>query len=347
MSTQPTTLVLGATGSIGYAVTQNLLTRGLPVTILVRNRAKADALFSGAPTLTILEGDVQDADTLKQVAAGKQCIVHGINYPYDEWLSQMEPATRNVVEAASQNQATIVFPGNVYTYGNCKDPIREDSRPAPNTRKGALRVALEDLLEKAAQAGKCRVLTVRLPDFWGPNVLNAGVKPVFEGALQGKALPWLLNADIPHQFVYTPDAAEIMVRLMLRGSRQPYEVWNYGGEVVPSVRWLFGRIAAITGQSLKIKVYPKWLFSVLGLFVPMMRELKEMFYLYENSVVLDDAKVRAEFPDVNETSLDIAITDTLTWFARHQLQQEFAPAIRQTVGTSAAGKHQVLSRSIS
>ncbi|GAA4454445.1 NAD(P)H-binding protein [Nibrella saemangeumensis] len=308
---------------------------------------KAEALFPNAPTLTIVEGDVQDANTLRQIAAGKQFIFHGINYPYDQWFAHMEPATRNVIDAARQNRATIVFPGNVYNYGNANEPIREDSRPVPNSRKGALRVALEDLLARAAQDGACRVLTVRLPDFWGPNVLNEGVKPVFEGALQGKALPWLLNADIPHQFVYTPDAAEIIVRLMLRGNQQPYERWNYGGEVVPSVRWLFGQIAALTGQQLKIKVYPKWLFFVLGLFVPMMRELKEMFYLYENSVILDDNKIRQLFPDFSETPLDQALTDTLTWFARHQLKQEFTPVIRPTEGTSAADRHRVSSPSIS
>ena len=49
MNTQPKILVLGATGSIGYAVTQNLLARQLPVTILVRNRQKAVDLFPDAP----------------------------------------------------------------------------------------------------------------------------------------------------------------------------------------------------------------------------------------------------------------------------------------------------------
>ncbi len=69
--TFPTILILGATGSIGYAVAANLLARHLPVTILVRNRAKAEALFPNQPTLTLVEGDVQDAGLLDQVATGK------------------------------------------------------------------------------------------------------------------------------------------------------------------------------------------------------------------------------------------------------------------------------------
>ncbi|MBC3784093.1 NAD(P)H-binding protein [Spirosoma utsteinense] len=108
------TLVLGATGSIGYAVTANLLARQLPVTILVRNRAKAEALFPDAPTLTIVVGDAQDAALLNRVAIGKTHIFHGINYPYNEWFGNMDTVTQKVIDAAGHQKATIVFPGNIY-----------------------------------------------------------------------------------------------------------------------------------------------------------------------------------------------------------------------------------------
>lgn len=334
MNASPNTLVLGATGSIGYAVTANLLARRLPVTILVRNRAKAEALFPNEPTLTIVEGDVQDAQLLSRVVAGKDFIVHGINYPYDKWFGNMDRATQKIIDAAAlahskRGPATIVFPGNVYNFGNAREPIREDSRPAPVSRKGQLRVELETMLETAANAGQCRVVNVRLPDFWGPNVLNAGVKPIFENALTGKALPWIANADIPHQSVYTVDAAEIIVRLMLRSPNEmanaaPYEVWNYGGTTVPSVRAWFGQISALTGHPLKVQTYSRLMVSVLGIFMPILREVKEMLYLYENTVLLDDAKLRARFPDFRPTPINQALTDTLTWFAEHELKRPFA-----------------------
>jgi nucleoside-diphosphate-sugar epimerase len=333
------TLVLGATGSIGYAVTANLLARRLPVTILVRNWAKASALFPDAETLTIVEGDAQDADLLNQTAANKTHIFHGINYPYNEWFGNMDTVTKKVIDAAAfgvNGKATIVFPGNVYNFGNTHEPIRENSRPNPNTRKGKLRVELEAMLEQAAQAGTCQVLNVRLPDFWGPNVLNAGVRPIFENALTGKALPWLLNVDVPHQSVYTNDAAEIIVRLMLQPTpSKAYTVWNYGGTTHSSVRSWFEQISALAGNPLKIQVHSRFLLTVLGLFMPVMREVKEMFYLYENTVLLDDRTVRTLFPDFYETPMKQALTDTLTWFATHQLNRSFTPAElagqRQTV----------------
>jgi nucleoside-diphosphate-sugar epimerase len=213
-------LVLGSTGSIGYAFAENLISKNTPVTVLVRDVQKASNLFQGNSLVEIVQGDVQDLKLLKRISADKKTIFHGINYPYDKWFSNMDIATEKVIEAASQNQATIIFPGNVYNYGNMP-LIYEGSQQNPCTRKGALRVELEMMLRKASEDGKCKVLNVRLPDFWGPNVLNEGIKPVFVNALNKKALPYIFRTDIPHQMVFTKDAAEIMVRLMQKGLTKP------------------------------------------------------------------------------------------------------------------------------
>ncbi|GAB3940241.1 NAD(P)H-binding protein [Spirosoma harenae] len=338
MKTTANTLVLGATGSIGYAVTANILARQMPVTILVRNRAKAETLFPNQPTLTIVEGDVQDTNLLNQLSVGTDFIFHGINYPYNKWFGHMDTATQKIIDAAAQSRSTIVFPGNVYNFGNAKEPIREETRlnptlPQPCTRKGQLRVEIEAMMEYAAKAGRCRVINVRLPDFWGPNVLNEGVKPIFVNALKGQAMPWLLTADIPHQSVYTKDAAELIVRLMQRawtlGAQSPdnaYETWNYGGTTVSTMRAWFQQITALTGHPLKIKLYSRFVISLLGLFVPVLREVKEMLYLYENTVLLDDEKLLSTFPDFRPTPMKQALTETLKWFSEHELKRPFIPA---------------------
>lgn len=342
MSTHPKTLVLGATGGIGYAITNSLLARHWPVTILVRNRAKAAALFADNTLLTIVEGDAQNTATVDSLAGSADFIVHAINYPYHQWFGRMESVTRSIIEAARPRPnrtlpgrtrpgpATIVFPGNVYNFGNTSQPILPESRPSPCTRKGQLRVELEAMLQQAADAGQCRVLTVRLPDFWGPNVLNEGISPVFLGALTGKPMPWLLNADIPHQSVYTPDAGEVTVRLMEQqwtecltspNKVSAYRVWNYGGTTLSSMRDWFSQITQLTGKPSTVRVYPRWLFSVLGLVNPVMREVKEMLYLYENTILLDDRATLAALPNFRPTPMDQALRDTLRWFAETQLKR--------------------------
>lgn len=306
-------LILGSTGSIGYAFTENLISKNIPVTILVRDPKKAENLFKGSPIVEIIEGDVQDLSLLKQISKDKKYIFHGINYPYNKWYGNMDTATQKVIEAASQNQGMIIFPGNVYNYGNIP-VIKEDSPEKPCSKKGALRVEIEKMLRDAAQAGKCKVLNVCLPDFWGPNVLNEGIRPIFENALNRKALPYMIRTDIPHQLVFTKDAAEIMVRLMQRGITEPYEKYNYGGQIQPDMKSFLNRISRLANAPEKISVHSKWIFSILGLFLPMLKEVKEMLYLFEGTVILDDSKVRKIFPDFRETPLDEAIMETLNWF---------------------------------
>lgn len=48
--------VLGGTGTVGQIVTRNLLSKKVPVTLYVRNPAKAAALFSTDPNLNIVQG---------------------------------------------------------------------------------------------------------------------------------------------------------------------------------------------------------------------------------------------------------------------------------------------------
>ena len=284
-------LILGSTGSIGYAFADNLISKNISITVLVRDVQKASNLFQGNPLVEIVKGDVQDLALLKRISKDKNYIFHGINYPYDKWFGNMDTATEKVIEAASQNQAMIIFPGNVYNYGNLPI-IHEDSPQHPCSRKGALRVELEIMLREAAEIGKCKVLNVCLPDFWGPNVLNEGIKPIFMNALNGKALPTMLRTDIPHQMVFTKDAAEIMVRLMQRGLIKPYENYNYGGFTHPNMKSFLNQISRLANAPKKIQVYPKWMFSILGIFMPVMKEVKEMLYLFENSVILEDSKIR-------------------------------------------------------
>ena len=201
-------LVLGGTGSIGYAFTQELLQHQEQVTLLVRNKQKAQKLFAQWPTLQLIEGDAQDGELLKQLGAEATHIFHGVNYPYGKWQGNMERVTQNVIEAAAINKATIFFPGNIYNFGLIK-VIHEDTPQNPCTRKGAIRVKLEKMLQQAAEQNRCRIITLRLPDFWGPNVMNAGIAPVFKAALAGNPMPWLYRNDLPHQLVYTPDAARV------------------------------------------------------------------------------------------------------------------------------------------
>ncbi|MCJ8165770.1 NAD-dependent epimerase/dehydratase family protein [Pontibacter sp. E15-1] len=309
-------LILGGTGSIGYAFAQELLRQHEPVTLLVRNRQKAEKLFGSHPTLQLVTGDAQDAALLRKLGATATHIFHGINYPYAQWKGHMEAVTQNILEAAEQNKATVLFPGNIYNFG-LATPITEDTPAVPTTRKGAIRERLEQMLRQAAEAGKCRVINLRMPDFWGPNVMNEGIAPIFTGALRGKPMPWLYRNDIPHQLVYTPDAARVFYELVKLQPAAPYALYNFAGEVVPSIKAWQTQIAKEAGTAPKHKLFPGWLFTLMGLFSPNMREITEMGYLWDNTLLLNDDKLRHTLPRLPHTPMPQAIQETLAWHKQH------------------------------
>jgi len=309
-------LILGATGSIGYAFTKTLLENKTSATILVRNKEKATKLFGDNSLLEIVEGDAMDLGKLKEVASGKQFIFHGINYPYDKWEANMDLVTGYVIVAASHNNSTIIFPGNIYEFGNVKE-ITEDMVPNPTTKKGKIRLKLFNMLKNATEEEQCKVIFIRLPDFFGPNVVNGLTERIFGNAVKNKKINWLIRSDVPHQFAYTPDAAKLMYQICLKDNRQNFILYNYASFIVPSFNAFAVEIAKQTGGPSKVQNLPKFVMNLTGMFMPVMRELKENFYLFENSVNLNDEKVRKDFPEFQHTALEQAVSDTLEWFGEN------------------------------
>ncbi|GAB3821617.1 hypothetical protein GCM10028895_24130 [Pontibacter rugosus] len=169
------------------------------------------------------------------------------------------------------------------------------------------------MLQQASEQDTCKVINLRLPDFWGPNVVNEGITPIFKGALAGKPMPWLYRNDIPHQLVYTPDAARVYYELAKLPQLQPYAVYNFAGEVVPSIKQWQAQIAAVAGTVATYKLYPGWLFKVMGVFSPGMREISEMGYLWQHTLLLNDKKLYCALPGFRLTPMPQAIEETLGW----------------------------------
>ncbi len=313
-------LVLGATGGIGYSYTVELLSHNIETTILVRDKEKAIKLFNNNPLLEVIVGDVNNLALLKEISANKEFIFLGINVPYQLWEEQMEQIVSNVIIAAKQNKATILFPENNYAFGNIDKPITESTVPQPSTRKGKLRLRIVDSFKKATERNDCKVIIVRLPDFFGPNVTNALIKPIFEEAINNKPIKWLINADIPHQFAFTPDVSKYFYSLTLESNLPGFFLINYGGFTVSSIKDLSRKISEIQGNPVKVKVAPKFILNTIALFVPEVKELKENFYQFENSIILADDKIKSMYPTVAETNLDTALKITLGWYENNMKQ---------------------------
>ncbi|WP_157418031.1 hypothetical protein [Aequorivita capsosiphonis] len=169
-------------------------------------------------------------------------------------------------------------------------------------------------MKKATERNDCKVIIMRLPNFFGPNVTNALIKPIFEEAIHNKPIKWLMNAAIPHQFAFTPDISKYFHRLTLETDLPNFFLVNYSGITVSSIKNLGEKISVIQGNPKKVKVAPKFLLHLIALFDPEVRELKENFYQFENSILLVDDSLKNRYPEINETTLETALKITLDWY---------------------------------
>ncbi len=213
-----TALVLGATGGIGGEVARQLRDAGWTVRALRRGGEQAMERRDG---MLWIRGDAMDRDAVLAAAHGCSVIVHAVNPPgYLRWAELVLPMMDNTIAAARAQGATIVLPGTVYNFGpNAFPLLHEDSPQDPVTRKGAVRVELEQRLSVASTQG-CRVIVVRAGDFFGPKLGNSW----FSQGLVKPKLPvksvYLPGAKgVGHQWSYLPDVARTMIELLQHRAR--------------------------------------------------------------------------------------------------------------------------------
>ncbi|MBJ6762897.1 NAD(P)H-binding protein [Myxococcaceae bacterium JPH2] len=312
-------LVLGATGGFGLAVTRALIAAGARVRALVRDEARARrALGEDAPRVELRVGDALQAADVSRAAEGCSHLVHAINVPYPEWDTVMERVTTNVIAAARAQRATIVFAGNVYNLAPRYDvPLSEAHPEGPITHKGQLRMRMEHALRDATQTGDVRVLVVRANDYFGPTVRNGGVDPMFLNALARKPLLTLTDPSRAHEMAYVPDVARATVALMGLTDGPAFDVVHVRGFVTPTSRDFLEAVARVAGVPARVRRLPWWLIRLGGLFNGMAREVVEMRYLFENTLLLDDATLKRRVPDFTYTPLEQALRDTLESYRHH------------------------------
>jgi nucleoside-diphosphate-sugar epimerase len=68
------------------------------------------------------------------------------------------------------------------------------------------------------------------------------------------------------------------------------------------------------GQAPKARTLPPFVFAILALFVPIMRELKEMEYQWRMRFDIRSDKFMRAFPSTQVTPHEEAVKETLAWY---------------------------------
>lgn len=312
LTTRPLALILGATGGIGGAVAEALLARGYRVRAMHRNPV---AQSEARPAYEWVKGDAMVASDVLRAATGASVIVHGVNPPgYQNWGQLVLPMIDNTIAAARAVGARILMPGTIYNYGPDAFPLlSEDSPQRPVSVKGGIRVELETRLEQAASDG-VPVILVRAGDFFGP---NAGNNWFAQGlVMPGKPVRFVINPGrrgIGHAWAYLPDMAETFMQLLDRADQLPvFARFHMDGFFDVDGMQMARAIGRAAGKpSLRIWSFPWLLAGLARPFVPLMRELHEMRYLWKCTIRLDNRRLLDRLGAEPRTPLDEAVKTTL------------------------------------
>ena len=300
-------VVVGGTGAIGGAVVEELVRRGHRVRSIGR-RAPA-----GSAAVENRTADVMDRQQAIDAIEGASVVYQCAAPEYTRWLDEFPTLQANVADAAELAGARLVVIENLYMYGPTDGPMTESTPMAATGKKGSLRARLSrELLERHA-AGRLRVAIGRASDYYGPRAVNSAVGEQFFAAIaRGKAPRWLGRLDQPHALSFLPDIAAGLVTLGEHPEADG-EVWHLPvSPALTGAEWS-ERTAAIVGRPVRPSRVTRPMLVALGLFMPLLRELRETLYQWERPWVVDDSKFRAAF-GAGATDVDDGIRRSLEWF---------------------------------
>jgi nucleoside-diphosphate-sugar epimerase len=247
----------------------------------------------------LFPADLSNPAFVDQAVEGSDVVylVVGFDYNLKVWEEKWPTLMRATINACIKHNARLVFFDNVYSYDiNAIPHMTEESEYNPPSRKGAVRKQISQMLMDEVKAGKLMALIARSADFYGPgNDKSFANEMVYKNFLKGRRANWFIDADKKHSFTYTPDAAKATA--LLGNTDDAYNtIWHLptdkntitGREFIE----LFSKEMKVSN---KLVVMPMWMVKLAGIFVPVLKEMREMMYQYDRDYFFDSSKFDKRF----------------------------------------------------
>ena len=286
--------ILGAGGAIGVELARVLPNFTEKIRLVSRNPSPVNGQDE------LVQADLLNSHEVLEAVAGSDVVYLTVGFPYQLkiWKKCWPLCISNVIEACIEHDAKLVFFDNIYMYDqNHLDGMTEETPINPPSKKGKIRSTILRMLQDKIGDGSLTALIARSADFYGPGIRKTSVltEMVFKPYSQGKSANWMGSLNYKHSFTYTPDAARATA--MLGNTDDAYgQVWHLptASNPLTGKEWV-ETIAGQMNMEPHCRVAPKWLVKMLGLFVPLMRELPEMMYQYDRNYVFNSEKFVSRF----------------------------------------------------
>jgi nucleoside-diphosphate-sugar epimerase len=245
-----------------------------------------------------------------------------MNPPYDVkvWARELPRIADALIAGAGRAGVRLVVLDNLYLLGKPNGRrLDEDSPVTPASRKGEIRARIAERFAAAHGRGDVRVVTGRASDFYGPGGVGTHFGDVFwPKALKEGVGPLLLNPDTPHTYHYTHDVAAGLAALGTAPDDVTGRWWMLPCAPAETSRAMVERFSAALGRPIRIQRMPRPLVGLAGLIVPIVREIAEMMYQWDEPFVADDRRFRERFGAAAQvTPLEAGAPAMVEWAKAH------------------------------
>jgi nucleoside-diphosphate-sugar epimerase len=284
--------ILGAGGSIGNALTHELLKTNEDIRLVSRSNFSCPGTESFQADLTSYE------ETLKSVK-DSDIVYLCAGLPYDSkvWTEKWPIVMQNSINACKSVNAKLIFFDNVYMYGRVEGKMTETTPFNPCSRKGEIRAKIAMDLENEINNKNINAIIARSADLYGPYSSKTSVPYilVFDKLLYGKKAQWMIDINKLHSFTYTIDAAKGMV--LLSGRDECFnQTWHLPTCNPPVDGEAFIELVANElGVAPDYTVLKKWMVKMIGFFNKTVFESFEMLYQSEFDYYFDSTKFNNYF----------------------------------------------------
>ena len=301
--------ILGAGGAIGVELARILPAYTDAIRLVSRTPQKvntADELFPA---------DITKAGEVDEAVKGSEVVYLTVGFPYrlKIWKERWPATMRNVIDACKKHKARLVFFDNVYMYD--RDHLHhmtEETPVRPTTKKGLIRQQIADMLMNEVKQGNLTALIARSADF-ASGKSSILYQLVTDNLLKGKKANWLVNADKTHNFTFVSDAAKGTA--ILGNTPDAFnQVWHLPTDATKLTgrQWI-ELLATELNTRPRYSILSETMLGLLGIFMPVLKEVKEMAYQYDRDYFFDSTRFNQRF-----SYTPVAARDAVRLIAREQ-----------------------------
>ncbi|NGO72991.1 NAD-dependent epimerase/dehydratase family protein [Streptomyces boncukensis] len=310
-------------GPAGAATARHLAERGCTVRVITRSgRPAGPGAGSAEPEAANAEPEIEhialDATARGELTAavrGATALYACAGTPYQHWARDFPPLAAALCAAAEESGALLVLLSNLYGYGPVDGELTEELPLAATGTKGRVRAEVWQRARELHEAGRIRAVEVRASDFFGPGVTDGGhlAARVVPRVLRGKPVTVLGDPDAPHSWTYLPDLARALAEVA--GNEDAWgRAWHAPTAPARSAREMVGGLAEQAGvDTVPVRGMSGGTLRLLGLFSPLLRELREVSYQFDRPFVLDSGAYTDRFT-VRATPAAEQFAQTADWW---------------------------------